>query len=75
MNKIKIIRQGLVEIRNIITQGENLSEDQFMTLESLSYHDHYGIRRQASGLLIKISKKYRTQIYSGNSGPMALESN
>ena len=55
MNKIKNIRQGLMKIRNIINKGGNITEDQYMILESLTTHKYYAIRRQASGLLIKLS--------------------
>ena len=74
MNKIKNIRQGLAKIRNIINKGGNLSDDQYEILESLISHEHYGIRRQASGLMIKISNDYRNQMFSGALDSIAMES-
>jgi len=70
MNKIKNIRQRLVEIRNILTKGGNISEDHFLILEALADHDHYGIRRQASGLMVKVSKDHRNLMLAGKLNPI-----
>ena len=66
MSKIKNIRQRLVEIRNIVKRGGNMTEDQYLMLEALTTHEHYGIRRQASGLMVITSKDYRNQMFAGN---------
>ena len=74
MNKIKNIRQGLVEVRNIIKKGGNITEDHFIILEALTDHDHYGIRRQASGLIVKVSKDYRNLMSAGKLNPIIQSS-
>jgi hypothetical protein len=74
MNKIKNIRQGLVKIRNILNKGGNLTDDQYKILETLTSHEHYSIRRQASGLMVKISNDYRNQMFSGALDSIAVES-
>lgn len=70
MNKIKNIRQRLVEIRKIMKRGGNISEDHFLILEALSDHEHYGIRRQASGLMVKVSKDHRNLMLAGKLNPI-----
>ncbi len=70
MNKIKNIRQRLVEIRNIMNRGGNITEDHFLILESLTDHENYGIRRQASGLIVKISKDHRNLMLAGEFNPI-----
>jgi hypothetical protein len=72
MNKIKNIRQRLVEIRNIVKKGGNMTEDQYLTLKTLTAHEHYGIRRQASGLMVTVSKDYRNLIFAGKFNPIAV---
>ncbi len=74
MNKIKNIRQRLVEIRNIVKRGGNMTEDQDLMLEALTAHEHYGIRRQASGLMVITSKDYRNQMLAGNLNAVTLSS-
>jgi len=70
MNKIKNIRQRLVEIRKIMKRGGNITEDHFSILEALTDHEHYGIRRQASGLIVKVSKDHRNLMLAGKLNPI-----
>ncbi|MHA1994188.1 MAG: hypothetical protein ACW97Z_06580 [Candidatus Hodarchaeales archaeon] len=74
MRKIKNIRQRLVEIRNIVKKGGNMTEDQYITLESLAVHESYGIRRQAASLLVTVSKDYRQQMLAGRLNPIRASS-
>ncbi len=74
MNKIKNIRQRLVEIRNIVNKGVNMTEDQYLMLEALTAHEHYGIRRQVSGLMVITSKDYRNQMLAGNLSVVTVSS-
>ena len=70
MNKIKNIRQRLVEIRKIMKRGGNITKDHFSILEALTDHEHYGIRRQASGLMVKVSKDHRNLMLAGKLNPI-----
>ncbi|MHA2289419.1 MAG: hypothetical protein ACXABG_11600 [Promethearchaeota archaeon] len=70
MNKIKNIRQRLVEIRNIVKKGGNMTKDQYDILESLTDHNNYGVRRQAAGLLVTVSEDYRYQMLTGRFNPL-----
>ncbi|MHA1978505.1 MAG: hypothetical protein ACW98I_16495 [Candidatus Hodarchaeales archaeon] len=74
MDKIKNIRQRLVEIRNIMKMGGNMTKGQRITLESLATHEDYGVRRQAAGLLIIVSKNYRQQVLAGRLNPIYTSS-
>ena len=70
MNKIKNIRQRLVEVRNIMKRGGNMTEDHYLVLKGLVNHEHYGIRRQATGLMVTISKDYRNLMLAGKLNPI-----
>jgi hypothetical protein len=71
MQKIKEIRQGLVDARNIITGVREVTQDQFQILEKLRYHDHYGIRRQVCNLLFIVSENHRHLLLSGDMDPIS----
>jgi hypothetical protein len=71
MQKIREIRQGLVEARNIVTGVREVTQDQFQILEKLSSHEHYGIRRQASNLLFIVSENHRHLLLSGGWNPIS----
>jgi hypothetical protein len=66
MQKIRQIRQGLVDVRNIVIWERNVSQEQFQILEELSNHYNYGIRRQAHNLLFIVSKNHQQNILSGS---------
>ena len=72
MKEIKEIRQGLIDARNILVEGGKLSQDQFLILEKLIYHNHYGIRRQALNLLFIFSVNHRILLSSGTIHPLSL---
>lgn len=66
MQKIRQIRQGLVDVRNIVIWERGVTQEQFQILEELTNHHHYGIRRQAHNLLFIVSKNRRLNILSGS---------
>ncbi|MFW9991532.1 MAG: hypothetical protein ACFFD4_05695 [Candidatus Odinarchaeota archaeon] len=70
MHIIKQIRQGLIEARRSVDRGEKITRDQQEVLENLISHKHYSIRRQACGLLMKVSKKHRYRLLSGELNPL-----
>ena len=47
-----------------------MTEDHYLILKGLVNHEHYGIRRQATGLMVTVSKDHRNLMLAGKLNPI-----
>ena len=49
-----------------------MTEDHYLILQDLVNHENYGIRRQATGLMVIVSKDHRNLMLAGKLNPISL---